>query len=84
MNGLSSMSYHLRGLTLIMTLMATPGLAQTSAEDAAEPLTMEFLEFLSEWETDLGDWVGPSSFEDDSFDQLYEDNSEIDDDEPQP
>jgi hypothetical protein len=37
---------------------------------------MEFLEFLSEWETELGDWVGPERFEDDSFDQLYEDDTE--------
>jgi hypothetical protein len=53
-----------------MGLGATTGLAGTKEQDTT--LTIEFLEFLADWETDQGDWVGPDSFIDDSFDQLYE------------
>ena len=70
MNGLNNMSYHLRVLLIIMGLYTATSLADT--EEEKDILSMEFLEFLSDWETDQGDWVGPGRFEDNSFDQLYE------------
>ena len=63
-----------------MTLIPVINLAETRQEEDIP--TMEFLEFLSEWETDQGEWTGPGQFEDDSFDQVYEDDSdEVEDDE---
>jgi len=71
------MSYLLKVLFIIMGLYSAICLAETHNEN--DPVTMEFLEFLSEWETEQGDWVGPERFEDDSFDQLY-DTDEIETD----
>jgi hypothetical protein len=62
-------------MTLISVIHATEG-----RQKEVVP-TIEFLEFLSEWETDQGEWEGPALFEDDSFDQLYEDNTNNADDE---
>ena len=70
MNGLNSMSYLLKVLVIVMVLFTTSGLADT--EEKNNTLTLEFLEFLADWETDQGEWAGPDSFVDDSFDQLYE------------
>ena len=56
MNGLSNMSYLLKVLFIIMGLYSAICLAETHNEN--DPVTMEFLEFLSEWETEQGDWVG--------------------------
>ena len=79
-NGLSSMSYLLRGLVLTMALIPVINPAGTRQDE--EIPSMELLEFLSEWETDQGEWEGPAQFEDDSFDQLYEDGSdEVEEDE---
>lgn len=54
-----------------MGLVSTVSFAGTEKQDEAE-VTMEFLEFLSEWETEQGSWIGPDGFIDDSFDQFYE------------
>jgi hypothetical protein len=68
------MSYLLRIWIILCALISFTSQAQTAEDE--EQISMEFLEFLSEWETELGDWVGPERFEDDSFDQLYEDDTE--------
>ena len=81
MNGLNFMSYLLRIWIIFIVLIPLTSLAQTAEDE--EELTIEFLEFLSEWETQLGDWVGPEDFEDDSFDQLYEDDTDENDSEPE-
>jgi len=71
MNGLNSMKSLHSGLVLIlMGLFPTANPAGTVP--AEELPSAELLEFLSEWETDQGEWVGPALFEDDSFDQLFE------------
>jgi hypothetical protein len=51
--------------------------ADTVQNATVEPPTLEFLEFLAEWETDLDEWAGPEQFEDNSFDQLYDSSNEI-------
>ncbi len=79
MNGLNYMSYLLRIWIILIALISSTGQAQTAEDE--EEISIEFLEFLSEWETDFGDWVGPENFEDDSFDQLYENDTEEDDNE---
>ena len=71
MNGLISMKFPLNGLILmIISLLPTLNLAGTANLDVLP--SVELLEFLSEWETDQGEWAGPAQFEDDSFDQLFE------------
>jgi len=80
MNGLSSMKSPLNGLLLIMmSLLPLPNRAQTLPGDTEDAYpSAEFLEFLSEWETDSGEWAGPEQFEDDSFEQLFEENENTD------
>ena len=34
--------------------------------------SLEFLEFLGQWETDAGEWLGPEQFVDGDFVQLLE------------
>lgn len=70
MNGLNSMKFLREVLVLVlMSLFPATNPAQTAP---ADPLpSVEFLEFLADWETDQGEWAGPEEFEDDSFDQLY-------------
>ncbi len=51
-------------------------IAETEPE-VQEP-SLEFLEFLGEWESGNGDWNPPDEFADDSFDQLYDDEGEDD------
>lgn len=79
MNGLSSRKFLLNGLVLmIMNLLPTLNLAETGKTE--ELPSVELLEFLSEWETDQGEWAGPAQFEDDSFDQLFEDDENDEED----
>jgi hypothetical protein len=61
------MKYLPDGLIFIMlSLLPTTATTQTSSGDLGEDYpSAEFLEFLSEWETDSGEWVGPEQFEDD-------------------
>jgi len=51
--------------------------ADTVQNATVEIPTLEFLEFLAEWETDQDEWAGPEQFEDNSFDQLYDSSNEI-------
>ena len=56
------------------------GLASTAAQAAdnadagqsEDVPSLEFLEFLGQWETDEGEWVGPEVFADGDFVQLLE------------
>ncbi len=63
---------------MIICLLPTLNLAETAKRE--EIPSVELLEFLSEWETDQGEWAGPAQFEDDSFDQLFEDNRNAEED----
>lgn len=79
MSGLNRMKYRLNGLILIiMSLLPTLNPAETTT--GQDLPTAEFLEFLTEWETDQGEWTGPALFEEDSFDQLFEDEENAEDD----
>lgn len=53
---------------------ATP--APTSESQAARVQevapSIEFLEFLGQWETDEGEWIAPEELADDAFAQLLE------------
>ena len=78
MNGSSSMKFRLSGLILMtMSLLPTLNPAETGQKEVVP--SIEFLEFLSDWETDQGEWTGPAQFEDDSFDLLFEDDAHDED-----
>jgi len=79
MSGLSFTSFLLEGMILMASLLPVSTLANTG-RDTQTP-TLELLEFLAEWETGEDEWAGPEQFEDDSFDQLYDDGTEIEDNE---
>ena len=70
MIGLNNMSYLPRLLFLVISIVSTMSFAGSSKHDEVE-ISMEFLEFLSECETDQGEWSGPDGFIDDSFDQFF-------------
>jgi hypothetical protein len=70
MIGLNNMSYLPRLLFLVMSIFSTMSFAGSGKHEEVE-ISMEFLEFLSEWETDQGEWSGPDGFIDDSFDQFF-------------
>jgi len=77
MNGSITTSYLLKGLIIMTSLFPINNSADTTQNATVEKPTLEFLEFLAEWETDLDEWVGPEQFEDNSFDQLYDSSNEI-------
>ena len=82
MNGSNSMSCLPRILIVVMSLVSTTSFAGPGKQDEME-ITIEFLEFLSEWETEQGEWLGPDGFIDDTFDQFYETDNEGTEDETQ-
>jgi hypothetical protein len=43
-----------------------------AADVQEETPSIEFLEFLGEWETDEGEWIAPEELADDEFAQLLE------------
>jgi hypothetical protein len=53
-----------------------PSITPAGSSQEEEVPTMELLEFLSQWETEHGEWEGPALFEDDTFDQIYEDDGD--------
>lgn len=81
MNGLSSMKFPLDGLSLFMMGLLVTQVYSATEQNEQLP-TEELLEFIADWETNQGEWVGPALFEDDSFDQIIEEdrNNEQDND----
>lgn len=73
MNGLNSMKFPLDGLTLIMMGLLVTQYSSATEQKEQVP-TAELLEFIADWETNQGEWVGPALFENDSFDQLFEED----------
>ena len=67
MNGWKKMKFPFNLLFIIVTMFTL----HTRAEDkpVEELPTMEFLEFLGEWEDDEGEWVDPKQFEGKTFEQ---------------
>ena len=55
-------------IVLLLGLLSSPALAQEpeqdrkSIEDTEMP-SLEFLEFLGDWETDDGEWIDPEELE---------------------
>jgi hypothetical protein len=64
--------FYLMGAVLILTALSAPGQAQPTesattnkrqAEKGEEIPSLEFLEFLGEWETEDGRWIDPEELE---------------------
>jgi hypothetical protein len=59
---------HLWSVILLLGLLSTPVFAQEpeqtrkSAEESETP-SMEFLEFLGDWETEDGEWIDPEELD---------------------
>jgi hypothetical protein len=49
-----------------------PTLESQAAQVQEEAPSIEFLEFLGQWETDEGEWIAPEELADDAFVQLLE------------
>jgi len=71
MSGWKSMSCPLRAMMLVICMISTWVYAMEENGDNDVP-SLEMLEFLGEWETSDGVWIDPGEFEDDSFEQLIE------------
>jgi hypothetical protein len=59
---------HLWSTVLLLALLSSPALAQEpgpadAAQENIETPSIEFLEFLGDWETDDGEWIDPEELE---------------------
>ena len=59
---------HLWCTVLLLGLLNSPALAQEPGQvresiENAETPSLEFLEFLGDWETDDGEWIDPEELE---------------------
>jgi hypothetical protein len=53
-------------LLLMLIIMANPAVYADEGTSAEMP-SIEFLEFLGEWETDSGEWIAPDELEDRTY-----------------
>jgi len=57
------------GNMLIIILLITPSLHSEETEKEDTP-SIDFLEFLGEWETTAGDWIAPEELEGEAYRSL--------------
>ena len=75
---------HLWCAVLLLGLLNSPALAQESGPireniENAEMPSLEFLEFLGDWETDDGEWIDPEELDQIAItdqEQTYEDEQQ--------
>ena len=77
MNGSKKMQYRASVCFMLMYCSLTPLFAEQQSAEEEIP-TMEFLEFLGEWETEEGEWIDPVVLENEEFGKLIETVIEID------
>jgi hypothetical protein len=58
------------GLLLLLWLTGPCAVAADGEKQPQPPPSLELLEFLGSWENGHGEWVDPTQFADDSFEQL--------------
>jgi hypothetical protein len=69
---------YLLSTVLLLGLLSSPALAQEpgqvgASQENIETPSLEFLEFLGDWETDDGEWIDPEELEQIAIaDQEYE------------
>jgi hypothetical protein len=71
MNGSKKMVYRVSTCCLLILFYMLPVLADEQVSDEELP-SLEFLEFIGEWETDEGDWIDPLEMERDETVTLFE------------
>ncbi len=71
MNGSKKMRYRASVCFMLMFCSLTPLFAEEQSAEEDIP-TMEFLEFLGEWETEEGEWIDPIVLENEEFGKLIE------------
>ena len=71
MNGSKKMVYRVSTYAMLLFLSMTQLFAEEETNTESMP-SVEFLEFLGEWETEQGEWLDPVEFENDGLDQLIE------------
>jgi hypothetical protein len=77
---------YLMGTIFILTTLSAPGLAQqnereqtnTPKQETPEIPSLEFLEFLGEWETEDGKWIDPEELDQMSLPDTKKKNEEED------
>ncbi len=78
---------YMMGTILILTVLSAPGQAQQTEsaqtskrqeEKGQEIPTLEFLEFLGEWETQDGRWIDPEELDKMSLPESKKNNEEED------
>ncbi len=79
--------FYLGGTIFMLTILSAPSLAQQKeAEQTNTPIeetgreipTLEFLEFLGEWETEDGRWIDPEEIDQMSLPDTTKKNEEED------
>ncbi len=77
MNGSKKM-YYRASMSVIMMLLSV---SSSNAEEfnTTELPSIDFLEFLGEWETEEGEWIDPLELEGEVFANLNEESEEIND-----
>ena len=75
MNGSKNMNYRGRTWFIVMLCVFPPLFAEEQTSNETMP-SIEFLEFLGEWETEEGEWIDPVELENDEFGKLIETESD--------
>ena len=73
------MNYRLSLMLTVMTLFSTA--LYSEDHESADVPSIDFLEFLGEWETSDGEWVDPNELNDEVYAELAEENRIGQDDE---
>lgn len=71
MNGSKMMFYRASTCLCILIYSTSPSFSEEKNNSDSLP-SMEFLEFLGEWETDEGEWVDPEYLDNEAIGKLIE------------
>ena len=77
MNGSKMMFYRVSTCLWILIFSTSSSFAEAQNNSDSLP-SMEFLEYLGEWETDEGDWIEPEYLDNEEFGKLIEATIETD------
>lgn len=71
MNGSKKMVYRVSTYAMLLLLSMTQLFAEEETNTESMP-SVEFLEFLGEWETEQGEWIDPNELESEELEQLFD------------
>jgi len=75
MNGSKKMVYKVSAYYMLL-LISMPSLFADEQTNTEVIPTIDFLEFLGDWETEEGEWLDPMEFENEELGQLIETTNE--------